>query len=111
MAGPDNNLVPQEDRDREEQRIKAVGALIGLSPRESAIVALVHVEAPDKLIARMLGNSEHTVRTHLGRIFRKLKVQTRAGCAVAWERAAVSLAGIADSGKRDATEKRKRRKL
>lgn len=53
------------------------GQAYGLSDREHLICGLVEVGYSDKDIARQLGISFWTVRTHLGRIFRKCCVTNR----------------------------------
>ncbi len=49
-----------------------------LSPREQEIVQLVSSGHPNKAIARQLAISQHTVNTHVRRIFDKLGVNSRA---------------------------------
>jgi DNA-binding CsgD family transcriptional regulator len=49
-----------------------------LSPREQEIVGLVSTGHPNKTIARKLAISQHTVNTHVRRIFGKLGVNSRA---------------------------------
>ncbi|MCL4861412.1 MAG: response regulator transcription factor [Caldilineaceae bacterium] len=49
-----------------------------LSPREQEIVHLVSSGHPNKSIARKLAISQHTVNTHVRRIFDKLGVSSRA---------------------------------
>ena len=49
-----------------------------LSPREQEIVHLVSNGFPNKGIARKLAISQHTVNTHVRRIFDKLGVNSRA---------------------------------
>jgi NarL family two-component system response regulator YdfI len=49
-----------------------------LTPREDRVVGLLLDGASTRAIADDLRISEHTVRTHLSNIFRKLGVQTRA---------------------------------
>lgn len=49
-----------------------------LSPREQEIVHLVSSGHPNKTIARKLAISQHTVNTHVRRIFDKLGVSSRA---------------------------------
>lgn len=51
---------------------------VRLSPREKAISQLVAQGLPNKLIAKELEISHHTVATYLRRIFQKLEVSTRA---------------------------------
>jgi DNA-binding NarL/FixJ family response regulator len=48
-----------------------------LTKREQEIVALVCVGLANKIIARRLGISEGTVKSHLNQIYRKLGVQNR----------------------------------
>lgn len=52
-------------------------SIYGLSEKEQLICSLVEAGYSDKGIARHLGISYWTVRTHLGRIFRKCKVANR----------------------------------
>ena len=57
-----------------------------LSPREQEIVYLVSNGLPNKGIARKLAISQHTVNTHVRRIFDKLGVNSRAEMvAYAWQ--------------------------
>lgn len=49
-----------------------------LSPREQEIVRLVSIGHPNKTIALKLAISQHTVNTHVRRIFGKLGVSSRA---------------------------------
>ena len=57
-----------------------------LSPREQEIVHLVSNGFPNKGIARKLAISQHTVNTHVRRIFDKLGVNSRAEMvAYAWQ--------------------------
>jgi DNA-binding NarL/FixJ family response regulator len=57
--------------------------LAGISPRERDVLALLLDGLPNKLIARRLGISEKTVKTHLTRVFRELGVTDRVQ-AVLW---------------------------
>ncbi len=52
-----------------------------LTRRETEIVDLLPEGHTNKGIARLLGITEHTVETHLDRIFRKLDVQSRTEAA------------------------------
>ncbi len=60
----------RQPRDSEER--------MALSPREQEIVQLVSSGHPNKAIARQLAISQHTVNTHVRRIFDKLGVNSRA---------------------------------
>jgi len=57
--------------------------LEGISPREREVFALLLDGLPNKLIARKLGISDKTVKTHLTNIFRRIDVTDRVQ-AVLW---------------------------
>jgi DNA-binding NarL/FixJ family response regulator len=57
--------------------------LEGVSPREREVLALLLEGLPNKLIARRLGISEKTVKTHLTKVFRHIGVSDRVQ-AVLW---------------------------
>ncbi len=57
--------------------------LAGISPREREVLAALLEGMPNKLIARHLGISEKTVKTHLTSVFRQLGVTDRVQ-AVLW---------------------------
>ena len=57
--------------------------LAGLSPREREVLGALLEGMPNKLIARRLGISEKTVKTHLTSVFRRLGVTDRVQ-AVLW---------------------------
>jgi DNA-binding NarL/FixJ family response regulator len=57
--------------------------LEGISPREREVLALLLDGMPNKLIARRLGISEKTVKSHLTSIFRRLGVTDRVQ-AILW---------------------------
>jgi DNA-binding CsgD family transcriptional regulator len=50
---------------------------LGLSPRECEILAMLASGRSNKEMARALGISPNTVKTHLARVFEKLDVQKR----------------------------------
>lgn len=52
-----------------------------LTKRETEIINLLPEGHTNKAIAKQLGIAEHTVETHLDRIFRKLRVQSRTAAA------------------------------
>ena len=54
----------------------------GLSAREREVLALVAEGLPNKLIARRLGISEKTVKTHLTSVFRTVGVEDRTQAAM-----------------------------
>jgi len=57
--------------------------LAGLSPREREVFALLLEGMPNKLIARELGISEKTVKSHLTNVFRSIGVTDRVQ-AILW---------------------------
>ncbi len=59
------------------QHLGGQRAINGLSRRELEIIGQLGVGASNPEIARQLVISEHTVKTHLYNIYRKLKVRTR----------------------------------
>lgn len=60
--------------------------LAGLSAREREVLALLVEGLPNKLIARRLGISEKTVKSHLTRVFRAIGVTDRTQAALWAER-------------------------
>jgi DNA-binding CsgD family transcriptional regulator len=58
-----------------------------LTPREREVLELVARGTANKRIAGMLGMSEHTVKFHLGSVFRKLGVTNRTEAATTYLRA------------------------
>jgi len=53
-----------------------------LTPRELHVLRLVALGQPNKHIARALGISEETVKTHVGKVLSKLQVENRAQAIV-----------------------------
>jgi DNA-binding NarL/FixJ family response regulator len=58
----------------------------GLSPREREVLGLLVAGLPNKLIARRLGISEKTVKSHLTNVFRAIGVTDRTQAALWAER-------------------------
>ena len=58
------------------------GALNELTPREMAVLDAVREGRPNKVIAQELGISESTIKVHVHRIMKKLKVQNRTQAAI-----------------------------
>lgn len=54
------------------------------SPRQAEIVSLIASGLEDKEIARQLGVSVTTVRTHLQRLYRQIGVPNRSRATVKW---------------------------
>jgi DNA-binding NarL/FixJ family response regulator len=61
------------------------GASAGLSARELEVLRLAAKGMANKQIARSLGISEHTVKVHLGNVFRRIGVSDRTSAAL-WAR-------------------------
>lgn len=61
------------------------GDATGLSARETEVLRLVAKGMANKQIARSLGISEHTVKVHLGNVFRRIGVSDRTSAAI-WAR-------------------------
>jgi DNA-binding CsgD family transcriptional regulator len=59
------------------QRNDAAIRSLGLTPRECEILALLASGRSNKELARALGISPNTVKTHIARLFEKLEVQKR----------------------------------
>jgi DNA-binding NarL/FixJ family response regulator len=81
-AGGGSPLDPRAARALLEART-APDPLEALSPREREVLGLLLEGLPNKLIARRLGISEKTVKTHLTSVFRRLEVTDRVQ-AVLW---------------------------
>jgi DNA-binding CsgD family transcriptional regulator len=58
-------------------RNEAAIASLGLSPRECEILELLASGQSNKEMARALGISPNTVKTHVARVYEKLEVQRR----------------------------------
>ena len=69
-------LTPRA-RTPEFVRNDAAVASLGLSPRECEILALLASGQSNKELARTLGISPNTVKTHVARVFEKLAVPNR----------------------------------
>ena len=63
--------------------------LAGLSPREREVLGLLLEGMPNKLIARQLGISEKTVKSHLTSVFRAIGVTDRVQAVIWAERQGV----------------------
>ena len=55
-----------------------------ITPRENEILRLIACDQSDKEIARALRISQHTLRTHLSRLFRRHGLHSRAAAVAAW---------------------------
>jgi DNA-binding CsgD family transcriptional regulator len=69
-------LTPRPRRAAFERNEAAIRSL-GLSPRECEILDLLSTGESNKEIARRLGISPNTVKTHIARVYEKLEVQRR----------------------------------
>jgi DNA-binding CsgD family transcriptional regulator len=59
------------------ERNKAAARSIGLTPRECELLELLASGQSNKELARTLGISPNTVKTHLARLYEKLEVPNR----------------------------------
>jgi DNA-binding CsgD family transcriptional regulator len=59
------------------ERNQAAIRSLGLTPRECEILALLAAGQSNKEMARSLGISPNTVKTHIARLYEKLEVQRR----------------------------------
>jgi len=84
-ARGESPLDPRAARTMLDAR-SAPDPLAGLSEREQEVLALLVEGLPNKLIARRLEISEKTVKSHLTRIFRELRVTDRTQAALWAER-------------------------
>ncbi len=62
-----------------------------VTPRQEQILSLVSQGETDKAIARLLGLSKSTVRTHLQRCYRDNQFQNRSQAAALWSLAQLTL--------------------
>ncbi len=54
------------------------------TPRETQILRLIACDRSDKEVARSLGISQHTLRTHLSRLYERHGVHSRAAAVARW---------------------------
>jgi DNA-binding CsgD family transcriptional regulator len=92
-ASPDgHDVLLFEERRRDEPRDLAALAALGLSARQSEVLALAARGFTNAEIAARMGISPRTVQKHLEHVFDRLGVRTRAGAAA---RAVAAMAGEA----------------
>ena len=72
-----NRLTPRRARTGPFERNAAAVRSLGLSPRELDILDRLAAGESNKEIARRLGISPNTVKTHVARVYEKLAVQRR----------------------------------
>lgn len=70
-------LTPRRHVADSFERNEAAIRALGLSPREMDILGALAAGESNKEIARRLGISPNTVKTHLARVYEKLAVQRR----------------------------------
>ena len=70
-------LTPRRAAEPPFQRNEAAARSLGLSPRELEIIQALSAGESNKEMARRLGISPNTVKTHLARVYEKLEVQRR----------------------------------
>lgn len=76
------NVVNQEAHDAGFQRPPSLSSL-GLTPRQTDVLALLLKGNPNKLIARELGLSVETVKDHVAAVLRALNVSSRTQAVLA----------------------------
>jgi DNA-binding CsgD family transcriptional regulator len=69
-------LTPRPAAGPFERNLAAIRSL-GLSPRECEILALLASGQSNKELARSLGISPNTIKTHVARVYEKLEVANR----------------------------------
>jgi DNA-binding NarL/FixJ family response regulator len=67
---------------------------LGLSPRQTAVLALLLKGQPNKLIAREMGLSVETVKDHVAAVLRALNVSTRTQAVLAVSQMAQQPGGL-----------------
>lgn len=70
-------LTPRRARAEPFARNEAAIKSLGLSPRECEILEILSAGESNKEMARRLGISPNTVKTHVARVYDKLEVQNR----------------------------------
>ena len=70
-------LTPRRSAEPLFQRNDAAVRSLGLSPREVEILEALATGESNKELARRLGISPNTVKTHVARVYEKLEVQNR----------------------------------
>ena len=70
-------LTPRRAPDGPFERNEAAIRSLGLSPREVEILDALALGESNKEMARRLGISPNTVKTHIARVYEKLEVQRR----------------------------------
>ena len=87
-AKPEGDTVPSvlrvvREQSQEYQTPAAPLAEIGLTPRQTDVLALLLKGLPNKLIARELGLSVETVKDHVAAVLRALNVSSRTQAVLA----------------------------
>ena len=81
-SASDLNVVSREASDSEFQKQPSLASL-GLTPRQTDVLALLLQGNPNKLIARELGLSVETVKDHVAAVLRALGVSSRTQAVLA----------------------------
>ena len=88
MAEPTSDMLP---RFLDKRPFALLCAQLRLSRREAQIVACISRDDKEPVIARRLDMSPHTLRTHVTRLYQKLKVTSRMELAIRLYEAFLSL--------------------
>lgn len=91
-------LMPEDERVEllgcwlkvEQERRAAVESVRSLSPREIAVLDLMHAGEQVQRVAELLDVSESTVRSHVRSVMRKLDVKTQLAAVAEYEMASAS---------------------
>ena len=76
-VGSDAGIAVTIARSTTSERVEVYVRALGLTPRETELVALLVAGADTRTVARSLGIAEHTVNDHLKSIFMKAGTQSR----------------------------------
>ena len=80
-----SSFTPTADGGRGRRRIPAAAADEGLTARELDVLAYMAQGASNKVIARTLDLSPHTVKRHVANILGKLDLAGRAQASAWWQ--------------------------
>ncbi len=77
VSGPQPSIAVTIEDASPVERVGLFARAFGLSPRESALLALLPTGADTRALAQQLYVSEHTIQDHLKSIFSKSRARTR----------------------------------
>lgn len=105
-------LMPEDERAElldswlrvERERRAAVESVRSLSPREIAVLGLMHAGEQVQRVAELLDVSESTVRSHVRSVMRKLDVKTQLAAVAEYEMANADSEAEAEAGAKAESE-------